>query len=194
MHLLDRRALFVREHVGLLKLTGTYDLLDPNTQQPVGIAQEKISAWLKFLRLLVNKSMLPTRVEVAVAEGQPALLVLTRGFTFLRSKVEVFDGAGTKIGYLRSKLFTLGGGFHVFSADDQLFAEVKGDWKGWNFRLLDATGREMGIVTKKWAGLGKELFTNADQYIIQVTESGSSNALILAAALAIDIIFKEKQG
>jgi len=120
--------------------------------------------------------------------------VLTRGFTFLRSKVEVLDGTGTKIGYLRSKLFTLGGGFLVFSADDQLFAEVKGDWKGWNFRLVDATGREMGIVTKKWAGLGKELFTNADQYRIQVTEGGSSNALILAAALAIDIVFKEKQG
>jgi uncharacterized protein YxjI len=52
----------------------------------------------------------------------------------------------------------------------------------------------MGIVTKKWAGFGKELFTNADQYIIEVKESGSSNALILAAALAIDIVFKEQQG
>ena len=82
----------------------------------------------------------------------------------------------------------------MFSTDGQKFAEVKGDWKGWNFRLVDIAGREMGIVTKKWAGLGKELFTNADQYIIEVKESGSSNALVLAAALAIDIVFKEKQG
>jgi hypothetical protein len=71
---------------------------------------------------------------------------------------------------------------------------VKGDWKGWNFRLLDVTGREMGIVTKKWAGLGRELFTNSDQYIIEVKESSASNALLLAAALAIDIVFKERQG
>ena len=194
MHLLDRRTIFVREHVGLLKLTGAYDLIDPETKEKIGIAQEKISGWQKFLRLLVKKAMLPTRVEIAAGEGQPPVLVLTRGFTFLRSKVEVLDGAGTKIGYLRSKLFSLGGGFHVFSADEQKFAEVKGDWKGWNFRLLDTTGREMGIVTKKWAGFGKELFTNADQYVIEVKEAGSSNALILAAALAIDIVFKERQG
>jgi uncharacterized protein YxjI len=194
MHLLDRRVIFVREHVGLLKLTGAYDLIDPQTQEKIGIAQEKISGWMKALRLFVKKAMLPTRVEIAAAEGQPPLLVLTRGFTFLRAKVDVLDGTGTPIGYLRAKLFTLGGGFHVFSADDQKFAEVKGDWKGWNFRLLDLTGCEMGIVTKKWAGFGKELFTNADQYIIEVKESGAGNALILAAALAIDIVFKEKQG
>ena len=194
MHLLDRRTIFVREHVGLLKLTGAYDLLDPETKEKIGIAQEKISGWQKFLRLLVKKAMLPTRVEIADAEGRPPVLVLTRGFTFLRSKVLVLDGAGTQIGYLVSKIFSLGGGFHVFSTDGQKFAEVKGDWKGWNFRLVDIAGREMGIVTKKWAGLGKELFTNADQYIIEVKESGSSNALVLAAALAIDIVFKEKQG
>ena len=38
-------------------------------------------------------------------------------------------------------------------------AEVKGDWKGWNFQLLDNEGRELGVVTKKWGGIGKELFT-----------------------------------
>jgi uncharacterized protein YxjI len=169
-------------------------LLDPQTQEIIGIAEEKISGWQKFLRLVVKKAMLPTRVEVAAASGRPAVLVLTRGFTFFRSKVRVLDGSGTRIGYLRSKLFSLGGGFHVFSADDQRFAEVKGDWKGWNFRMVDMTGREMGIVTKKWAGLGKEFFTNADQYVIEVKESTSSNALVLAAALAIDIVFKERQG
>jgi uncharacterized protein YxjI len=194
MHLLDRRTIFVREHVGLLKLSGVYDLIDPETKEKIGIAQEKLSGFQKFLRLLVKKAMLPTRVEIASGEGQPALLVLTRGFTFLRSKVSVFDGAGTPIGYMRSKLFSFGGGFHVFSNDHQRFAEVKGDWKGWNFRLLDVTGSEMGIVTKKWAGLGRELFTNSDQYIIEVKESSASNALLLAAALAIDIVFKERQG
>lgn len=192
MHLLDRKTVFVREHVGLLKLSGAYDLLDPETGQPIGIAQEKLSGWIKLLRLLVKKHQLPTRVEVATAEGRPPVLVLTRGFTFLRAKVNVLDGAGTPLGYLQAKLFSLGGGFHVFSADGQKFAEVKGDWKGWNFRLLDVAGGEMGIVTKKWAGLGRELFTTADQYVIEVKESGSGNALLLAAALAIDMVFKEK--
>jgi hypothetical protein len=52
----------------------------------------------------------------APGEGQPPLLVLKRGFTFLRACVEVFDGSGVKLGTLRAKLFTIGGGFDVLSA------------------------------------------------------------------------------
>ena len=192
-HLLDRRLLFVREHVGMLKLTDTYDLLDPDTKQAVGIARENISGLVKFLRLLVNKSLMPTRVEVSTGVDQPAVLVLTRGVTLLRSRVEVLDGQGGRIGYLKSKLFSIGGGFYVFSAGDQKFAEVRGDWKGWNFKLLDLNGGEMGVVTKKWAGLGRELFTSADNYMIEVRDGSSSNALLLAAALAIDFVFKGKK-
>lgn len=192
-HLLDRRLLFVREHVGLLKLTDTYDLLDPDTQQPVGIVRENISGWVKGLRLLINKSLMPTRVEIATAVDQPPVLILKRGVTFVRSRVDVLDGREGRIGYLKSKLFSLGGGFHVFSADDQKFAEVRGDWKGWNFKLLDLNGHEMGRVTKKWAGLGRELFTSADNYMIEVRDGTASNALLLAAALAIDLVFKEKK-
>lgn len=193
MHLLDRQLLFVREHVGMLKLTDRYDLLDPETKQPVGIAYEKIDGWQKYLRLLVKKRSLPTRVEIAVAEGQPPVLVLKRGFTFLRAQVEVTDGAGVKLGLLRAKWFAIGGGFHVLSADGQPFAEVRGDWKGWNFKLLDLSGGEMGTVTKQWAGLGRELFTSADNYVIAVREAGAANALLLAAALAIDMVFKEQE-
>lgn len=192
-HLLDRRLLFVREHVGLFKLTGVYDLLDLETRQPVGIAHEKISGLIKFMRLLINKSLMPTRVEIATAADQPPVLVLKRGVKLLRARVEVLDAQEARIGYLESKLFSLGGGFYVFSADGQKFAEVRGDWKGWNFKLLDLNGGEMGLVTKKWAGLGRELFTDADNYVIEVRDGSSSNALLLAAALAIDLVFKEKK-
>ncbi len=176
-----------------MKLSGSYDLLDPETKQPIGIARENISGFAKFLRLLISKSLMPTRVDICTAPGEPPVLMLKRGFTFLRSRVDVLDGRGGKIGYLKSKLFSFGGGFHVFSADDQPFAEVRGDWKGWNFKLLDLGGKEMGLVTKKWAGIGREFFTSADNYVIEVREASSSNALLLAAALAIDLVFKEKE-
>jgi hypothetical protein len=133
MHLLDRRILFIREHVGLLKLTDTYDVLDPETKQVVGIARENVSGWVKLARMLINKSLMPTRIEIVQAEGQPPVLVLKRGMTLLRARVEVLDGQDTMLGYMQSKVMSLGGGFHVFSPDGQKFAEVKGDWKGWNF-------------------------------------------------------------
>ena len=79
---------------------------------------------------------------------------------------------------------------------EQPVAEIKGDWKGWNFRFLTPEGNEIGKVTKKWAGLGKELFTSADNYIIALNETAAirpdAAPLLLAAGLAIDTVFKEK--
>jgi uncharacterized protein YxjI len=75
---------------------------------------------------------------------------------------------------------------------------VKGDWKGWNFKFLTSAGREIGTVTKKWAGLGKELFTSADNYVISISDPSmagpAASALLLAAGIAIDIVFKESKG
>lgn len=74
---------------------------------------------------------------------------------------------------------------------------MKGNWKGWDFKFLSKGGREIGTVTKKWAGLGKELFTSADNYIISLSDLGgaspAASALLLAAGLAIDVVFKEKK-
>jgi len=195
--LLERTTFFVKERVAFLKLADIYDILDPATSQGIGVAKEEPPAWAKYLRLLVNKQLLPTAVNIYESETQPPVLSIHRGFTFLRSKIRVVAGDGRQLGYFRSKLLSIGGGFYVFDHQEQQVAEVKGDWKGWNFKFLNQQGREIGAVTKKWAGLGKELFTSADNYIISLTDvSGSSpdtGALLLAAGLAIDIAYKEKQ-
>ena len=97
--------------------------------------------------------------------------------------------------HFKSKLLSFGGGFHVFDRSGRKVADVKGDWKGWNFKMLDDRGQELGVVTKKWAGLGKELFTSADNYMIALNDqtSGKSDQspLLLAAGLAIEIVYKE---
>ena len=111
-------------------------------------------------------------------------------------KAAALEAAGGKpLGYFKSKLISIGGGFNVFDNQNQQVAEVKGNWKGWDFKFVSKQGREIGSVTKKWAGLGKELFTSADNYIISLKDlSGASpvaSALLLAAGLAIDIVYKE---
>jgi hypothetical protein len=53
----------------------------------------------------------------------------------------------------------------------------------------------LGKVTKKWAGLGKEMFTTADSYMIalsdRVSASDGTSTLLLAAGLAVDLALKE---
>ena len=191
--LLDRTSYLVKERVGLLKLADTYDILDPITGQTIAIAREQPPVWVIILRFVLDKGHLPTVVNLYEAESQPPVLSIHRGFVLLRSKVRVV-ARGQSLGYFRSKLLSLRGGFHVFDHRDQQVAEIKGDWKGWNFRFLDRDGRELGLVTKKWAGFGKELFTSADNYIITITDASAvSSALLLAAGLAIDIVLKESE-
>jgi uncharacterized protein YxjI len=192
----NRKTFLVKERVGILKLADVFDIYDPATGARVGVAKENISVALKLLRFVVNKRLLPTVVEVREEEGGRVVLAMRRGFTLVRSYVTVTDGLGKEIGRFKSKLFSIGGGFHVLDGTEQPVAEITGDWKGWNFRFLTPDGTEIGRVTKKWAGLGKELFTSADNYVISLSDSHVIRAdampLLLAAGLAIDTIYKER--
>lgn len=198
-NVLNRTTYFIREHVGLLKLSDTYDILDPETKKPIGLAEEEPGWLIHLLRLAVNKHWLPTNVFVyEIKDGEDeadVVFSIHRGITIplLRSRIRIRDAEGNEVGSLQSKVFTLGGAFAVFDAAGNEVAQVKGDWKGWNFRLLDNLENEIGAITKKWAGLGKELFTTADNYIISLNDRPAPEKamLLLAAGLSIDIVFKE---
>lgn len=198
--MLQLNQFFIKEHVGLFKLSNAYDIIDPSNGVKVGLAQEKPGALILFLRFLINKQMLPTKIEIIENPDEHGvgknIVTIKRGLTFIRSKVRVFIEGDKEIGYLKSKLFSLGGGFWIYDSFDKKLAEVKGDWKGWNFKLLDVTGKEIGTVTKKWGGLGKEMFTSADNYMIAISDSSQhdmgAKALLLAAGIAIDTVYKEK--
>jgi uncharacterized protein YxjI len=195
--MLNRKTFFIREHVGLMKLSNTYNILDPEGEGQLGIAQERPGALIQVLRLLVNKQLLPTKVFVYEGnnpdDASRLIFSIQRGFTLLRSKVKICDAQGNVIGGLKSKLLSLGGAFRVFDSSGQQIATVKGDWKGWTFRFLDPSENEIGTITKKWAGLGKELFTSADNYVIALTREPkpSEAILLLAAGLAVDTVYKE---
>lgn len=197
--MLDHHQFLVKEHVGLFKLTNAYDILDPQDGHKIGLAQEVTPGWVHLLGMLVNRQMLPTRVDLIAnpdEHGQGTVIAsIKRGFTLLRAKVQVLAGDGSQIGYFKSKILSFGGGFYLYDPRDQQIAEVKGDWKGWNFRLIGTGGVEMGTITKQWAGIGKEFFTSADTYIISINEklaaSREAKTLLLAAGIAIDTIYKE---
>ena len=198
--MLNLSTYLIKEHVGLLKLTDRYDIIDPQTGRKIGFAQEKVGAVTQLFRFLVSKQMLPTAIEVREGEGENGPLVFTikRGFSLFRSRVEVLDAGGQSLGYFKSKILTIGGGFYVFDTRDNQVAEIKGNWVGWDFQLLDKSGKELGKVTKQWAGAAKELFTSADNYVVALNEELKSSpgvaTLLLAAGLAIDCIYKEGRG
>jgi uncharacterized protein YxjI len=193
--MLNINTYLVKQHAGLFKWSAAYDIFDAETNQKIGDAKEEPSTLVGILRLFMNKRALPTKVSFYEEGNGKPLFSIHRGFTWFRSTVQVKDGEGQPVGSFKSKMMSLGGGFWVYDAENQQYAEVKGDWKGWNFKFLTKDGVELGTVGKKWAGLAKEMFTTADNYVIALTEAAqekkNSNLLLLAAGLAIDIIYKE---
>jgi uncharacterized protein YxjI len=111
----------------------------------------------------------------------------------------VLDANGALAGYYVSRILTIGGGFDIYDKDDRRVAEIEGKWTGFDYRFLSSDGNvEMGRVSKDLSlgSIVKDLFTTADTYAVQVSPdlSGEPMAkmLILAAALAIDMIYKNE--
>jgi uncharacterized protein YxjI len=194
--MLDLSTYMVKQQVGWAPLAAKYDIFDPNTNEKIGDAKEEPPGIVQVARFFMDKKVLPTKISFYEVGSTKALFYLDRGFTFLRAQVNVHDGEGKRIGYFKQKLLSIGGGFYVYDDKDQQLAEVKGDWKGWNFKFLTTDGQELGSVSKKWAGLAKEFFTSADNYVVALNEKAKSlpngSMLLLAAGIAIDTVFKEK--
>jgi uncharacterized protein YxjI len=196
--MLERQRFFIKEQVAFLKTTDTYDIFDPDTQEQIGTAVENPGTLITYARFLINKQLMPTKVEVRELPDESLVFTIHRPFSMWRARVEVYDAEDELVGYFKSKVFSWTGGFWVYDKNDNQFAEVKGNWVGWDFKFLTPDGRELGIITKKWAGFAKELFTSADNYIVVIDDSLAdqpiAKMLLLAAALAIDIVFHEHQG
>jgi uncharacterized protein YxjI len=191
--MLDLQTYLVREHVGLLKLHEAFDILDPQTGEAIATATEEASNLKRMAKLVISKTLMPFTVHLEDPSGQ-TLLTIRRGWTFLRSKVQVLDASGGLLGTFRQRLLSIGGRFELYNAQDDKVGELKGNLIGWDFKFLDGQGNDLGRVTKKWAGIGKELFTSADNYVVSLADGVDrigTGPLLLAAALCIDMVLKE---
>ncbi len=188
----QRTSIFVREQVAILKLRDTFDLWDPETQTVLGQAKDEPEPWAKWLRLIAKKTLLPTTLNVYLGGNPVPVLSVHKHPGFLRTRLEVLSGQGRVLAQLRSKFLSLGGAFQICDPSGQEIGQLKGDWKGWDYAAT-IQGQPVGVVTKKWAGLFKEAFTNADQYLVK-SERAEQLPLLLGMALAIDLVYKERQG
>lgn len=195
MHpILNKNAFFIKEHVGMFKAANNYDVLDPESQQIIMQCREpNLGLFTKLLRFTDYKRNTPFDVRITDAQGRPVLTV-QRGISIFRSRVEVLDENGQLIGQFQQKLLSFGGKFEVLDANSNSLCWLKGKWTSWDFRF-EQDGRELARVSKEWAGLGKELFTSADNYMLiindWVAQDDKVRQLILAAVMCIDMVLKE---
>jgi uncharacterized protein YxjI len=112
------------------------------------------------------------------------------------SKIIIKDAQENLVGTIQQKFKLFKPTFKIFNANGIQIAEITGDWKAWNFVIMDASTNEIGVITKKWAGAMKELFTSADKYNVSIDPAYSSKEnkiAILSGAITIDMVLKESK-
>ena len=197
MHpVLNRNLFFIKEHLGFFKAANNYDIYDPQSKKQImQCREETLGMFTKMLRFTDYKRFTPFAIDVRTPEGEPIVHV-RRGISIFLSKVDVHDGdeSGPRIGGFQQKFFTIGGAFNVLDSRDNPICYLKGKWTGWDFRFLSGE-QELARVSKKWSGIGMEMFTTADNYMLSISEHVPPNSqirqLILAAVLCIDMVLKE---
>lgn len=192
--ILKRDLYFVKEHVGLFKAANNFDIFDPETNELLLNCRENNLGFLtKMLRFSDYKRMTPFCLEVTTPAGAKVLTV-KRGISIFLSTVEVLDENDMVVGRFKQKFFSVGGKFNVLNPQNEVISQLKGKWTSWDFKFVN-NDIEYAHVAKKWAGMGKELFTTADNYMLEIYNnvgpSDNMRIMILAAVLSIDMVLKE---
>lgn len=191
---LNKNKLFVKEHTGVFKAANSYDIFDLETKEMLMECREPgLGFFTKLFRFTKYKAMTPFDIIIS-ANGAPIVNV-KRGVTFIRSVVSVFGETGEQVGTLRKIFKLFKPSFEILSITGEKLGVLEGNFVGWDFTIKNNDGEVLATISKKWAGVGKELFTTADNYAIIIADSVKENdpvrVLIFGAVMSIDMVLKE---
>lgn len=147
-----------------------------------------------LLRRTLLRSHRPLEVLVADAGGAPVLR-LTRPFFLLFSDLRVEEASGRLVGRVRRRFGLLRRRYDLEDDTERTFATVQGPrWRPWTFRIHAGDAGPVARVTKRWGGGLRELFTDADAFLVELGDhpwTTDHRAVLLAAAISIDLDFFE---
>ncbi len=190
--LVAQPVLVVNQKLKLVELRNEYSVLDQHGSRIGSVRQAKQNPLAFLLRLFSDLDVaLPITLEFINATGQTELVLHKPWFRWVCS---VRHPHGAELGTI-AKRFRLGKArFSLADPSGRPLGEVRAEnWRAKDFSVTDAQGQEVARVTKKWAGL-RELFTDADNYVVQVAPALTDplRSLAVASCLAIDVIMKQK--
>jgi uncharacterized protein YxjI len=117
-------------------------------------------------------------------------------FRFLFPRLDVFDPQGQLIGAIQARFAIFSKKFQIEDAQGNILMKVSSPiWRIWTFPFIK-DNREVSRVEKKWSGLLKEAFTDADIFRVIYASPDLNNKernLILAASVFIDLRYFEKK-
>jgi uncharacterized protein YxjI len=190
--LLAEPVLVINQKLKLIELRNEFRILDQHGNQ-IGTAIQARQSPLAFLARFFSDwdVALPMTLEVRDRGGAVALSLHKPWF---RMRCAVRRGDGLELGHIRKKVRLGKARFALLDPGGREIGEVRAqNWRAKDFVVTDSSGQELARVNKKFAGL-RELFTDADNYVIQLNPAAPDpmRSMAIASVLAIDTVMKQK--
>ena len=167
----------------------SYPIYTANKEQ-IGTIKEVVPSLLKVLSVFLNRAFFPFKLDIANNDEQ-TLVSVKRGWTLLKSKIEVLDSEGNAIAFITQGFKGLKSNFTIVDSHKNILALISGEAKAKKYAVLDAKNRQIGAITKDWAGILKEVFKKSDKYALIFNPdlpAATEKIAIVAMAVAIDLV------
>jgi len=192
--LLNRERLIIQQKGKLIELTQEFKIRDEEGDEIGVIKQEGQSVLKKALRLVSSLDQFFTHTLAVYDSSNSKVLQVTRPRKIFKSKLLVEDGSGRAAGQILQQNMFGKIRFDLVGSNGQTLGQIRAEnWRAWNFALVDSNEQEIGRITKKWAGLTKALFTQSDNYVLEIQPSatGDLRLLAFASAAGVDLALKQ---
>lgn len=171
-----------------------YKVLDERSHEIGFIAEQRKGILGTLLRFML-RSHRPMHVKVW-NKNREELLDIERPFHWFFSDMTISSN-GRVIGHIYQRFGIIFKKYDIVNSSNTVFAKVRAPfWRLWTFPIFDSRGNEKGVITKKWGGFMREIFTDEDKFKIEFSSfSAYEKALLFATAISIDLdYFEENHG
>lgn len=138
------------------------------------------------------KSKRPFKLRIARPDGS-VMFDFVRPWTWFFAELDVRDGAGGSLGHITQRFSILRRRFTIRDAAGTELAVIEGPlFRPWTFHIL-VGGHPVGKISKRWSGLLREAFSNADSFGVEFGPGMGAHlrTLVLAATFLIDFVYFE---
>lgn len=180
------------EKVELLGVEGRnrYDILSAGGELLARAEEER--GWLGFFLRQVMSHWRTFSVHFEEPEGG-RVLQLYHPFRFLFQELQVLDGQGRPVGRMVKEWTLLSKKFTLTSGSGRPMQMTSGFFSVWRYPFY-REGQQVACVHKEFGGVLRELFTDADTFVLQFEDPSLSlgeRLVLLGAAVFIDLEYFE---
>ncbi|CAN1210779.1 Scramblase [Tumidithrix helvetica PCC 7403] len=115
-------------------------------------------------------------------------------FRWFFQRLDIFGAGDRPVGSLQQRFAWFSKKFDFLDTRGRVVMTMTSPlWKIWTFPIKKGE-RDVSVIEKKWTGLTKELFTDADNFRVRFTDAkltADEKLLLLAGAVFVDLLYFE---